>query len=268
MAVAIPAPPAIPPANEGPLLLTRPGFNPTVDDVIEARRIITELRVGKHTVPMEIALMILSFASYQPCQSNIKQREKIYEANEFWRSTTDASIAGLYLTVATLSIPGAVARPKSITFQMKAADQGWATFGGNGTYNNSHTWFEASILRPRSDESARAALTSTDMRNFRTPGEARGHLQDLGWDIVEDNGTIAWRVHNNITACSANRLYRVDWVAGVPAKVGNPQAMGDGQGFLEHLRPSDVVVLWARAEQQAWINKAQGAAMEIVYEVL
>ncbi|KAI0904758.1 hypothetical protein F4823DRAFT_613824 [Ustulina deusta] len=251
-----------------PLPLTRPGFNPTVDDVIDVRRMLTELGIGNHTVPMEIALMILSLASYHPCQSSIKQVEVIYKADDFWRPGPEASIAGLYMTVATLSVPATTARAKSITFQMKGADQGWADNGGEGTYHNSHTWYEASILRPRSDVSTAAALANTDLGNFRTPGAARDHLRNHGWDMVENNGTVVWRVHNNITACSQYVHYRVDWVAGIPTEIDDPRAIGDGQGFLWLLRPDDVVALWARAEQQAWINMIQEATIEIEYEVL
>ncbi|KAI1747636.1 hypothetical protein F4782DRAFT_520236 [Xylaria castorea] len=260
----------IPHFNDGHLRPTRTGFNPTVDDVIDVRRILTELGMGmgNHTVPMEIALMILLLASYHPRQSSIKQLEAIYAADEFWRPGPDASIAGLYLTVATLSVPDNVARAKSITFQMRAADQGWADNGGDGTYHNSHTWYEASILRPRSEASTAAALTATDMGNFRTPGEARDHLRDHDWDMVENNGTVVWRVHNNITACREYRNYRVDWVRGIPTPVDDPRAIGDGQGFLESLRRDDVIVLWARAEEQAWVNKIQEATIEIDYEVL
>ncbi|KAI3326740.1 hypothetical protein HD806DRAFT_520478 [Xylariaceae sp. AK1471] len=212
--------------------------------------------------------MILSLASYHPCRLSIRQLEAKYRADEFWRPGPQASIAGLYLTVATLSVPDTIARAKSITFQMKAADQGWADNGGKGTYHNSHTWYEASILRPQSKASAVAALTNTDMGNFRTPGEAGDYLRNHGWDMVESNGTVVWRVHNNITACSEYKHYRVDWVAGIPTEVEDPRAMGNGQGFLGLLRPDDVVALWARAEQQAWINKIQEATIEIEYKVL
>ncbi|KAI0537968.1 hypothetical protein GGR58DRAFT_470027 [Xylaria digitata] len=254
--------------NNGNLRLIRTGFNPTVEDVIEARRILTELGVNGHTVPMEIALMILSFASYYPYQSGIKQLEATYKANDFWESGPRASVAGLYLTMATLSVPYTIARAKSITFQMKAADQGWATFGGEGTYRNSHTWYEVSILRPQSTASTAASLANTDIGNFPTPREARDQLRNHGWDMVENNDAVVWRVHNNITACSEYKHYKVDWVAGIPTEVDDPGAMGDGQGFLALLRPGDVVALWARAEQQAWVNKIREATIEIEYEVL
>ncbi|KAH8160312.1 hypothetical protein CIB48_g7940 [Xylaria polymorpha] len=209
----------IPPLNNGHLGLTRTGFNPTVDDVVDVRRILTELAVANHTVPMEIVLMILSLASYRPRQSSIRQVEAIYRANDFWREGPHASIVGLYLTVATLSLPDTVARARSITFQMKASDQGWATWGGNGTYDNSHTWYEASILRPRSKASTAAALTNARIGKFPDLGEARVHLRNHGWDMVESNGTVSWKVSNNITASGHYRYYRVDWVAGIPTEV-------------------------------------------------
>lgn len=246
MAAPIPPTTSIPPLNDGPLQLTVTGFNPTVDDVLAARRILTDV------VPVEIALIILSFATYHPRRSSIKRVNKRYEANEFWRPGPTASVAGLYLTVQGLSVPDdTVARAKCITFQMKAADQGWADNGGDGTYHNSHTWFEASILRPRSDAFMVTSLTLSDhMDNFPSPAEARAHLRGHGWDMVENSNdsSVVWRVHNNVTACREYRHYRVRWVAGISAKVDDPRAMGDGEGFLEILRPDDVVVLWARAE--------------------
>ncbi|RWA04784.1 hypothetical protein EKO27_g10324 [Xylaria grammica] len=259
---------SVSPADVPHLQLTRTGFNPTVEDVIDVRSTLTALGIGNNTIPMEIALMILSLASYYPRQSNSRQEGAIYVANQFWSSGPWATVTGIYLTLATLSVPSTTARAKSITFQMRAADQGWADNGGHGTYHNSHTWFEASILRPRSEASTAAVLSNTVMGNFPTPREARDYLRDHGWDMVDRNGVVVWKVHNNITARSVYNSYRVDWVAGVPTKVDDPQAMGDGQGFLELLRPDDIVVLWARAEQQAWVNKVQEATIEIEYEVL
>ncbi|KAI1114307.1 hypothetical protein F5Y14DRAFT_172207 [Nemania sp. NC0429] len=254
-------------ANER-LQLTRRGFTPTVDDVINVRRILTNLGVNNHKIPMEIALMILSFASYHPYQSSIRESEALYRADTFWLPGPEASIAGLYLTLTTLSVPEDVARVKSITFQTRAADQGWATFGGEGTYENSHTWYEVSILRPRSEAPAAATLTDTDVEVFRDPGTARDYLRSRGWAMVENNGSVVWRVHNNVTACDRYNYYAVRWTAGIPTQVHDPRAAGDGEGFLELLRPGDVVALWARAEQQAWVNKICGATIEIDYTVL
>ncbi|GAW14479.1 hypothetical protein ANO14919_038820 [Xylariales sp. No.14919] len=259
---------SIPLAGVPQLQLTKTGFSPTVWDVVDVRCILTALGRGDNKVPLEIALMILSLASYYPRQSNSRQEEAIYVANQFWSPGPWATVMGIYLTLGTLPIASNIARAKSITFQMRAADQGWADNGGHGTYHNSHTWFEASILRPQSEASTAAVLSNTGMGNFPTPREARDHLRDHGWDMVDRNGVVVWKVHNNITARSEYNNYRVDWVAGIPTKVGDPRAMGDGQGFLELLRPDDIVVLWARAEQQAWVNNVHEATIEIEYEVL
>ncbi|KAI1365651.1 hypothetical protein F5Y08DRAFT_169447 [Xylaria arbuscula] len=268
----------IPPLADGPLELTLTDFNTTVEDVLAARRLLASI------FPMEIALLILSFASYRPRRSSIKHVKKRYGANEFWRPGPIAHVAGMYLTLQLPSaseIPETVARPKSITFQMDAADQGWADNGGDGTYHNSHTWFEASILRRPAPADAEAILNIaslavdgplvedwSDMQNFPSPLDARHHLRGHGWEMLESgDGSIAWRVHNNVTACREYRRYCVRWEARVPTAVADPRAMGDGKGFLELLRPDDVVVLWARAEQQAWVNKVRAAAIEIEYEL-
>lgn len=245
----------MPPSSDAQSQATKAAFTPAIKDVIEARDILTSLGTKNDTLPMEIALMILSLASYRPRQVTTKAAERVYIANQFWSEGPKASVAGFYFTAPTLlSVPDTVARPASITFRLKSADQGWATFGGDGTYDNSHTWFEASILRPSSDSDSSAfetiAIADLEVPNFRTPGEARGYLRGHGWDMVENegDGDVVWRVHNNITACRTYKDYRVEWVAGVPTDVGDPRAMGDGKGFLEMLRSGDVVALWARAE--------------------
>lgn len=44
---------------------------------------------------------------------------------------------------------------QSVRFQMRSCDQGWGGFSeGKNTYRNSYTWFETSILRPRSFSSS------------------------------------------------------------------------------------------------------------------
>ncbi|KAI0872859.1 hypothetical protein GGS24DRAFT_465714 [Hypoxylon argillaceum] len=271
MAASTPDAVILPPLIQGDLQLTKSGFNPTVDDVIEVRRIFTTLGVGNLTVPMEIAVMILALAAYYPRQSSHKQEQINYKANEFWSlrgSIPEASVAGIYLAISTLSIPRTIARPKSITFQMKSADQGWADNGGHGTYENSHSWYEASIARPRPEASTVEALLNTNGRNFRVPEEARDYFGSHGWDMVERNDSVVWKVHNNITACMKYRHYTVEWVAGIPTEVGDPRAMGDGEGFLGLLQPDDLVILWARAEEQSWTVNPQQATIEIEYEVL
>ncbi|KAI1497018.1 hypothetical protein F5X99DRAFT_398500 [Biscogniauxia marginata] len=242
--------------SDGPLELTRTDFNPTPADIDTARRILQTL------LPPELTLEVLSFASYYPRLRSTRHSRATYEANSF---PIEITIAGLYLT--TASLPDLNLRAKRITFQMRSADQGWATFGGNETYHNSHTWFEASILRPNPGVSRPTPPTNINMESFSSPEGSREYLWDHGWELVENNGTVVWRVHNNITARREFTDYRVDWVAGVPTEIDDPRATGDGAGFLELLQPRDAVALWARAELGCWVNEVQAATIEIEYDV-
>lgn len=54
-------------------------------------------------------------------------------------------------------------------------------------------------------------------------------------------------MRNNISTHGKVDSYRVDWIRGDTSPVRNPDAEGSGEGFVELLRPGDVVVLWARA---------------------
>lgn len=180
--------------------MTRAGlFNPTPLDVYIARRIIEGLRLlAMPHLPTELALMILSLTAYQPRIECHRAETHEYEANDFWEPGPTASVAALYLTTPPL-LHGC--RAAWITVQLRAADQGWASFGGGGTYVNSHTWFEVSILRPiagfvapiEPQEPLESALSET----FRSPEDARQDLRDRGWQTVEHNGSTTWKVHHN-----------------------------------------------------------------------
>lgn len=225
-------------------------FNPSQSDVIAVRHSLQDFRV---TLPPELALRILHFAGYHPRLESRRSRYISYHANDFWSPGPNASVAGLYLASAPIPEPserlGARGiKVRWIVFQMKSADQGWADFGGHGTYHNSHTWFDASILRPTQRPATEGRLEDVVTERFRTPADARESLREHGWDFVENDESLVWRVHNNITAQADYSYYRVDWVAGTKTNLEDPEAMGNGEGFLDKLTPGRVVVLWAVAE--------------------
>ena len=237
-------------------------YTPTLDDVFEVQGLLARF------APPELILHILDLADYRPRVCASRHDAVSYRVNDFsWRPGLVAFVAGLYLRTPALPAPrsGAPIRATRITFQLRASDQGWADFGGHGTYHNSHTWFEASILRRKpghgdDDESDEAALNSDEvLRNpFNTIERAEERLAELGWHLVRrdddgggGDGTVraSWFVHTNITAHALYHNYRVSWVRGVVDEVPrNPLVMGDGRGFLDALRPGDRVVLWALAE--------------------
>lgn len=249
------------------------GFNPTRQDVRIAELILMGLRLKAMPghLPLELALSILAHADYHPRTMSSRVEELEYHANDFWEPGPRASVAALYLT--TEKLPPFFRRASRITLQMRSADQGWATFGGGGTYENSHTWFEVCILRPLPSATDSAPpevqqpLEVQMAQTFRSPGNANQELEQQGWCIVNYEGRDTWMVHHNITASREWRNYRVDWLADTPTDIEDPIAVGDGEGFLSALMPGDKVALWARAEQQAWTIRVAEAFIEIVFEV-
>lgn len=197
---------------EAPLLQpVHLGFNPTRQDIQIAVRILMGLRFGAiaaDRLPPELALSILAHAEYKPRTVSTRAEELEYHANDFWEPGPQASVAALYLTTQE-ALPPCFRRASSITLQMRSADQGWATFGGDGTYDNSHTWFEVCILRPLpgavepvplghgGDEDQQRPLEVQMPQSFRSPGDANQELEQLGWQMVNHNGSNTWMVHHN-----------------------------------------------------------------------
>lgn len=187
-----------------PLQLTREGlFNPTPLDVYIARRLLEGLRLAATPprLPTELALMVLSLAAYQPRVECRRSETNEYRANDFWAPGPTASVAALYLTTPPLLHRGC--RAAWVTVQLRAADQGWADAGGHGTYVNSHTWFEVSILRPVAGSAGRVEPQEQPLESgtlgvtFPSPEDAGQALRERGWQIVETDGTTTWKVHHN-----------------------------------------------------------------------
>lgn len=196
-------------------LLPRTDFNPTSTDILIARLILRGLQLrGGARVPEELALQILGHAAYRRRAVRRRAAPREYAANDFWEPGPAARVAGLYLT--TDPLPRRRCRAAArVTLQVRSADQGWADNGGDGTYHNSHTWFDACVLRPvgddvDEDDAAAAVAAAAEMgeegrlesvltTTFRSPEDARQDLRERGWDIVERDGRSTWMVHHNST---------------------------------------------------------------------
>ncbi|KAF5011002.1 hypothetical protein FDECE_2872 [Fusarium decemcellulare] len=192
-----------------------------------------------------------------------------YHANALDHRVEDNySIAALYLS--TKRMP--MATPQRIIFQTRAADQGSPDAGEEGTFVNSHTWFEASILRPLDVQNEAGEVPegiSSD--TWWDVPSAKDSFEAYGWGFVRgEDGCLTWRVCNNLAARKKFWNYRVEWRRGVVTNVKDKDkiAVGTGQGFLELLKPGDVVALWIRAEQAASVNNVEAATIEIQYEPL
>ena len=139
-----------------------------------------------------------------------------------------------------------------------ASEKGPASAGGNGNYHNSHTWFEASILRPvsiPSDPAIEDVHSDGKMRLCPIPPTSHQWFLQKEHQFIPtpDGRGIVWHVHNNVTAQEDPSERRVKWRAGERLELGEDKesmriGMGDGEGFVQSLRSGDRVALWARAE--------------------
>ncbi|KAI2465964.1 hypothetical protein F4781DRAFT_372075 [Annulohypoxylon bovei var. microspora] len=235
-------------------------FYPTIRNVA---RVGSFLRTW-FRIPPELSARIFSYA-YNPWLLK-RRNERIKYPVMSPPIGNGFSIAGLYLS--SEPIPDRPALPKRVIFQARAADQGWATWCGEGTLNNSHTWFEASILRLLGTAANGAALEDVLQDPWYDPQSARTALRAQGWDFVEkEDGGVTWKLFNNITASSEYRTYTAEWTRGVQTEETDERVMGSGEGFIELLEPNHIVVLWARAEQGMWCNDVGAATIEIEYEL-
>ncbi|KAJ8089244.1 hypothetical protein PM082_014492 [Marasmius tenuissimus] len=246
---------------------------------VHSARTILQARLK---LPPELVSVVISIAQYY-ARVMVHRRESVtFRANHYDPEINDPAIAGLYVMSPPIPLPdvgsGEKFRIKSVTFRMRASDQGWASFGGDGTYHNSHTWFEASILWPTVHSEADSSL----LQDLWSDGRQSTYTKALGArHMLLDNGLqfrsagdnkVVWKVHNNITARSEPREYRVEWAAGekvdlTEEREGMEVGIGDGEGFIECLQPGDRIALWARAEQAAWLHRVAEASIAIEYDV-
>ncbi|EIW51742.1 uncharacterized protein TRAVEDRAFT_75541 [Trametes versicolor FP-101664 SS1] len=169
--------------------------------------------------------------------------------------------------------PGETWRAKAVVWDVEGHDQGW---GGErpGTFDAAYSWYEATIIRPTSSADAlsdhpRRTLAScwdTLNRPHCSPETARPLLTSLGYTFVEagaDSGP-AWFVQRNRVARGKFARYHVEWSTDGAVL---PPGSGPGAGFLEALRPGDVVALWMRAMYPGWANTLRAASVKVLYDV-
>ncbi|KAJ8089253.1 hypothetical protein PM082_014501 [Marasmius tenuissimus] len=230
-------------------------------------------------LPPELASIIISLAQYHARIVVHRHATIVYESKDYFDiEIGHTSVAGLYLISPPIPSPEEALRVKSVKFRMLASDQGRSSNGGDGTYHNSYTWFEATILQP-------TTTSSLDILNFEdswpngvrltsaTPSDALDVLREHGVQFRSTmDERVVWKVHNNITARSEPQEYCVEWVAGekvdlTEEKEGMGIGMGDGEGFVQSLKHGDKIALWARATRQGTINRVGEASIVIDYEV-
>ncbi|KAF3061512.1 hypothetical protein GL218_03440 [Daldinia childiae] len=239
-------------------------FRPTPKDTEEVRSIL------EHKVPPELAIQIVSLG-YNPWLVKRKVHEQEYYA-DYTKPNAEHCVAGLYLTTECIPNDGRRAIPQRIIFQTSAAYQGYIAHDGKDGFLNSHTRFDASILRPLSPKAERKGqdipLEDVLLDTWWDPMSAADVLREKGWDFVAaKDGRIEWRVCNNSEAYSEYQDYRVEWGRDVQTEAEDDGPVGKGEGFLELLEPGFIVVLWVRTGLRCWCNKARAATIEIEYEL-
>ncbi|KAH9915770.1 uncharacterized protein BXZ73DRAFT_92559 [Epithele typhae] len=240
------------------------------DDPAEPTRIVRAMlfHLG---LPTELVLDIMDLADYHPRIGDGNgplDPPFALPANKFDPSDYCSACAILQ----SPPIPGSREdenwRMLRVAWTIEGRDQGW---GGDhpGTFDGAWSWYEACILRPTGhslDEASRldAALDLHEWLHehplHRTTEDVQKALRDdrVGWELVPNSsGCVTWRVQNN------------RWLPGKTLDPGvvDAEGHGGGGGFVDALRPGDVVVLWMRAMFPGWANHLKEADVEIVYDV-
>lgn len=113
-----------------------------------------------------------------------------------------------------------------------------------------------------------ASCWDTLNRPYCSPETARPVLASLGYTFVEAGGDSgpAWFVQRNRVARAGFARYHIEWSIDDALAV-LPPGSGPGAGFLEALRPGDVVALWMRAMYPGWGNFLRAASVKVLYDV-
>lgn len=125
----------------------------------------------------------------------------------------------------SLVVSGALRR---VVFHTVSHDQGWGggpEHHGNTKYSNSHTWFEAGVVR-------------------KTPGQP-SNGQRWASLVVQHNVCIDW----------SWRRHRNDW--------RHTTSMPEMKGWFEKVGPADIVGLYPMAKYPGWANHVKEAEMEM-----
>ena len=147
-------------------------------------------------------------------------------------------------------------------------------------FESSSSWYEACIFRPtdeleefaRRDSDALLAFVRAHCpcRTTEDSGSLLARTQSGGDLIPNPAGGVGWPVQYNRVARPEFERYTVEWLP-EPApdeEFARTQfGCGSGAGFIDVLRPGDVVGLWMRAMYRGWSNTVKEGAVEIVYDV-
>lgn len=170
-----------------------------------------------------------------------------------------------------------------------------------GSFEGAYSWFEASIFRRvaaaehpgeySEDDTVARGLSLRDLlvgptktlrdaleERYCTPASILPFLAEFGYTPVthpsgpDGQESMVWPVQRNRVAHPTFAHYHVEWRAPADpdadvAERARERGCGSGAGFLETLRPGDVVALWMRAQYPGWANHVNDASVKVLYDV-
>ncbi|KAL5387900.1 hypothetical protein DPSP01_003298 [Paraphaeosphaeria sporulosa] len=282
-------------------------------DVFDVRALLAAKRL-----PNELVLAILDHARYWV---EVRHEKAVLDALVHDEHSLEFSAAYPYMVIPTTTSThgpsSEVSKLREIEIILVSHDQGWSTTGTRHTYQQSSSFWEASILRPiakddvnhvprlmtkfeedrsrngnyRSVESAAQAMFPRELYHLlRRPDQdmepQRLHCRemiDLTMDEKDPNdkyleatqeGEHAWFLQCNVVARGVSLFHgemvprhHIIWSCkNHPRWVGN-DGSGQGEGFVDAVKPGDCIVLWTRIKRQFWENHAYGVHVKHRYTI-
>ncbi|KAF8724746.1 hypothetical protein AX14_008622 [Amanita brunnescens Koide BX004] len=145
----------------------------------------------------------------------------------------------------------------SVKFTLQSHDQGWTT-GTPGIYEDSHTWFQAAIIRNSDPDVATMLLSLGTMTNDTL--NRRTNDRDVWYSD-------SWNIQHNICASSETRTHVVTWSRSstISDEEAKERGCGTGGGFLLALIPGDRIAVIARTMSGGWVNYVSGVEMQVTF---
>ncbi|KAG5641471.1 hypothetical protein DXG03_005123 [Asterophora parasitica] len=182
----------------------------------------------------------------------------------------------------TPAIPSGHTAIQAVRFTLLSHDQGQAealglNLGDNfrGTYQGSHTWFEAAIIRDDREEFPRNLIPTDEIEDidaFNRDALSREHAREIRNPLKA--GTMErWEVQYNVQAVyGIPKMHQVVWMKDdvfndEVETAARSKGARTGRGFVSMLRPGDRVALVIRAQYHGWRNFIYGAKIEIFHAV-
>ncbi|OAX80164.1 hypothetical protein ACJ72_05509 [Emergomyces africanus] len=258
-------------ANNTEAPISPPPYSPSPTDVGLVRAF---LKSTQPALPTEIADIILNFANY-----SVKDVAAFNPDRNFSITSRGPGVYGLILKgpqIRELKQDGLELRDlklEAVKFEIVSHDQGWGGEPGTqGSYRNSFSWFEVTILR-RVSHSEFGVEPPPNIDGELTLADYSQTYRRFGWDFVTDDNenTVIWPIQSNRVARRESQTHEIVWMfedgdgEGQHAESEEDTGSGSGEGFVRALQPGDVICLWARAMYPGWANIVEKAVIEVAY---